>query len=178
MIDGQLGQREWDDATRVPLGEFARLYAKQCDGYVYLAVEWHRSDMFTMDLYLAADGKLFDLHSSAKLGERQLHDGSWSEEWQWWNNSGWVANWSRVDQWKSPVTFMPQKVREFQIARERFPGTAWKIMFEFMAPGQTSWQSYTFPQNAKTTSTSGENWILLQLSGNDTRQLPRTGSSH
>jgi len=171
MVDGQLGNREWSDAAQFSLGDRARVFVKQRDGYVYIAIEWLTGDMFTVDAYLApADGKLYDLHSSAKIGERTLQNGAWPEEWTWWNNSGWVANWSRVDQWK-PVKFMPEKVREFQIARERFAGDKWKIMFELMAPADPNWKTYTFPPEAK--NNSAENWITLLLDDSTAQRRPK-----
>jgi hypothetical protein len=161
MIDGKLTPGEWDDAAQFSLGDKAHLYVKQSRGYVWMAVECLAGDDFTVDLYLQpADGLLYDLHSSAKIGERKLHGASWSDQWTWWNNDRWVANWSRVDSFEKR-RFLPQKVREYQISRARFTGKTWRVMFELMLPAEPKWQTFAFPEDAKSTTT--EHWIVLQF---------------
>ncbi|HWR35838.1 MAG TPA: hypothetical protein VN622_08235 [Clostridia bacterium] len=161
MMDGNLDATEWKDAARMPLGDFARLYVKQTDGYVWLAVELLKSDTGTLDLYLSpGENKVYNLHASAKLGERFLTTGVWPEEWHWWNNTGWVANVSRVDAWDKR-TFMPEKVREYQISRARFPGSEWRVMLEIMTPAKPSWQTTAFPAGAN--NTDPKDWIRLRL---------------
>lgn len=161
MIDGKLAPGEWGDATEFPLGNLAHVFVKQSDGYIWLAAERVAGEDFALDFYLQpADGSLYDLHSSAKLGERRLQDSAWPDRWTWWNNDHWVANWSRVDSFQPP-RFLPQKVREYQISRERFPGKTWRVMFELLLPAEPEWQTVRFPQEAKNTST--EHWIILQF---------------
>jgi hypothetical protein len=162
MIDGKLSPKEWDDATTFPLGKRARVYVKQSRGYVWMAVECLAGDDFALDFYIRPGrGSLYDLHSSAKLGERRLQGSSWSDDWKWWNNEGWVANWTRVDSFEQR-TFLPQKVREYQISRERFTGNNWRVMFALILPAHPEWQTFTFPEGA--TSTSTEHWMVLQFS--------------
>jgi hypothetical protein len=161
MIDGKLAAGEWDDAKQFNLGDAARVCVKESNGFVWLAIEVLKEETFTADLYVATDdGRVTDLHSSAKLGERVAANGKFSDTWTWWNNDRWVANYSRVDSWDSR-TFMPEKVREFQIARSRFPGKRWRIMFGLMTPAPNNWTSIVFPPSAKDTDPS--NWITLEF---------------
>ncbi|MGZ4815377.1 MAG: hypothetical protein ACXVZV_08205 [Terriglobales bacterium] len=162
MLDGKLSAREWADAQTIALGDVARLYVKENNRDVLLALEYLKADNFTVDLYLSnAAGHIYDLHSSAKLGERTLKDGYWPEGWNWWNNDRWTATVSRPDSFENR-TFRDQKVREFQISRERFPGTTWKVYFEFMSPAaQPNWSTSRYP--AKASNTSDEHWIALKL---------------
>ncbi len=159
MIDGKLDEGEWSDAAKLDLDHFARVYVKSAGDYVYLAVQMLQSETGAVDLYLAdGNSRLYDLHASAKLGERILQEGKWPEPWTWWNNTGWVANVSRVDSWQER-TFLPEPVREYHIARHRFPGKQWKIMLEIMTPATPNWQTRHFPENAATTNSAG--WITL-----------------
>lgn len=161
MLDGRLSAGEWADAKAVPLGDIARLYVKENNGDILVALEYLKADNFTVDLYLSnAAGQIYDLHSSAKLGERRMRNGSWPEEWNWWNNDRWVATVSRPDSFENR-TFRDQKVREFQISRERFPGTTWKVYFEFMTPAKPKWITSNYPANGS--NTSDEHWISLKL---------------
>lgn len=161
MIDGKLSPNEWSDAARFRLGNLADVYVKQSRGFVWLAVERLNGNDFALDLYIQpGDGAIYDLHSSAKLGERMLQGTSWSDEWKWWNNEGWIANWSRVSSFEQR-TFLPEKIREYQISRGRFAGDTWRIMFSLMLPAQPQWGTFSFPESAKSTST--EHWMVLQF---------------
>ncbi len=159
MLDGKLSDSEWKDAKIVPLGDLARLYVKQNNNDVLIAIEYLKANTFTADLYVSAGhGHIYDLHSSAKLGERTLVNGAWSDEWNWWNNDRWVATVSRPDVFETHK-FLDQKVREFQISRQRFPGRAWKIYLEFMTPAQPQWTTSCYPANAR--NTSDQYWMVL-----------------
>lgn len=161
MVDGKLAAREWNDAAQFPLGNEAKVYVKQSCGYIWMAIERMSGDDFALDFYLQpADGNLYDLHSSAKLGERRLQGSVWSDQWIWWNNDRWVANWSRVDSFENRK-FLPQNVREYQISQERFPGKSWRVMFELLLPAEPEWQSIRYPHAAKNTSTA--RWITFQF---------------
>ena len=161
MIDGKLTPGEWDDANKIPLGNFARVYIKQTPKHVWLALELLQGDTGTLDLYLASgDNPLLNMHASAKLGERVLQTGTWPEEWHWWNNEGWVANVSRVDSWEKR-TFLPENIREYQISRSRLPAKDFRLMFEIMTPAQPSWRETPFP--AAASKTDPKNWMPFRL---------------
>lgn len=161
MIDGKISPTEWQDAATTYAGDFARIYIKQTKEHVWLTVEFLRSKTGTLDLYISPGrGRPVNLHASAKLGQRILQNGAWPEEWTWWNNDGWVANVSRVDSWDKR-SFMPETVREFQIARSWFPNGEFRIMVEMMTPAEPNWQTTAFPADA--VNTDPKRWAAFRL---------------
>ncbi len=162
MIDGVLSKEEWQDAKRVEVPDVATLYFQQSDEFVYIAVEYTKPPSGIVDLYLSpAEGEIYDLHASAKLGERKLREDRYSD-WAWWNNRDWTANVSRVDSFEKR-TFLPAPVREYQIRRSRFPFVSWRLRFELTAmTANSQTQAITiFPQSTTDKSTAG--WLVLDL---------------
>jgi hypothetical protein len=161
MIDGKISGDEWIDAGQVELGGSGLLFFKTAGQYVYFAVQLPNNRSGFVDLYLApADGKLYDLHSSAKLGQRVLSGGHWPEWNSWWNNRGWVANVSRVESFDEKK-FLPETIREFQIDRSYFAGRVWKIMLEIsLAKGQ-DYVATPFPTKAD--PSHPETWLRVNL---------------
>ena len=162
MIDGKLSPEEWKDAARIEVPAIANLYFKQVDGFVYISVEYTGSPSGIVDLYLApGDGHIYDLHASAKLGERELQNGAWPD-WTWWNNRDWVANVSRVDSWEKR-TFLPESIREYQIRCSRFPGKHWRLRFELtsMTSSNQTGSISIFPPGTKESDPTG--WLELDL---------------
>ncbi len=162
MIDGVLSTDEWQDAKRVEVPDVATLYFQQSAGSVYIAVEYTKQPSGIVDLYLSpAEGEIYDLHASAKLGERTLQRSSYSD-WAWWNNREWTANVSRVDSFEKH-TFLPAPVREYQIRRTRFPSIRWRLRFELTAMTANSGIQATtiFPKTTTAESTAG--WLVLDL---------------
>lgn len=91
MIDGVLSKGEWKNASTLALQLIARLYFQTSAEFIYIAVEFARSPSGMVDLFISpAEGRFYDLHASAKLGERQLDKSSYPE-WVWWTNRDWVA---------------------------------------------------------------------------------------
>jgi hypothetical protein len=161
MVDGKISNDEWADARRIEIPNGTRLYFKQADAYVYLCIRWPKGDAGFVDLYLSpGDTRVYDLHASAKLGQRVLSKGQWAEWTNWWNNEGWVANISRVDSF-SERRFLPENVREFQIDRAYFPGPEWKIMLEISLAKGEQYTSIQFPANADKLHT--DRWLPLKL---------------
>jgi hypothetical protein len=159
MIDGNMDASEWKDAAATEFPGLATLYVKRSDEYVWLALKLNGKDG-ALDLYLSPpDGSIYDLHASAKLGERRLQRGAWPDR-TWWNNEGWVANVSRADSFEKR-TFLPANVRQYQIRRSRFPGPSWRVMFEILMPAEPEWKVTTYPVGASNTHTKG--WLTLQL---------------
>lgn len=162
MIDGVLSEGEWHDAAHVEVPNTADLFFQSSSEFVYIAVKYTNSPSGIVDLYLSPqEGEVYDLHASAKLGERQLQ-GSKFSDWRWWNNHGWTANISRVSSFDRR-TFLPTQVREYQIRRSRFGSYAWRLRFELTAmKANNDTQSVTvFPPGTTDTSTAG--WLVLTL---------------
>jgi len=162
MVDGKLSLDEWKDAAKVEVPRVVDIYFKQAAGFVYIAVAYTKFPSGIVDLYLApGDGQIYDLHASAKLGERQFEGGKWPE-WTWWNNRDWVANVSRVDSWEKR-TFLPEPIREYQIRRSRFPGDVWRVRFELT---EITEQNETFPVIVLPGESNNHNpadWFVLNL---------------
>jgi hypothetical protein len=116
MIDGKLSPGEWSDAKEFPLSNGVDLFVKRHERFLLIAVEFPAGIYGFTDLFI---NRNLDLHASAKLGERaRASNGEWSA-WKWWNNDGWVANVSRVDEFAGPK-LIAESVREYQIDLDRF----------------------------------------------------------
>ena len=162
MIDGKLSDAEGKDAARVAVPNTANLYIKQAAGFVYFAVEFTGMPSGIVDLYLSpGNGHIYDLHASAKLGEREPQGGKWPD-WLWWNNRDWVANVSRVDSW-GKRSFLPEPVREFQLLRVRFPASVWRLRLELRAMTAQSQTASTVVFPPGTGDQDVKDWLVLDL---------------
>lgn len=162
MIDGAFSKGEWQQAVSVDVPGTARLYFERSADFVYIAVQYTSSPSGIVDLYVSPrEGEVFDLHASAKLGERQLR-GHTFPDWTWWNNRDWTANVSHVDSFQNR-TFLPAPIREYQIRYSRFGSNSWRVRFDLTAMGaHNETQAHAiFPQGTTDTSTAG--WLLLSL---------------
>jgi hypothetical protein len=136
MVDGKIGPGEWSDAVEVRMPGGARLNIKTAGDFVYIAVQFPAGKSGFTDLYIASeDDSAYDLHASAKLGERKLQAGKWPDWSNWWTNRGWVANASQVESFEKR-TLVPAAVREYQIERSRFVGREWRLMLDMSIKSQ------------------------------------------
>lgn len=155
LPDGRCASEEWSDAREVSLADGAKLSVKQAGDFVFVCVHFPRPALSGLDLYLAtADGKLTNLHASAKLGERVLQNGAWPD-WTWWTNAGWTANVMRVDTWE-PRSFLPDEAKELQIRRDRFAGAMWRVRIEIQG-------DFTAVFPPVTSNLKSEGWLVLEL---------------
>lgn len=162
MIDGVLSEGEWEKASQIEVPGLARLYFQRSADFVFMAVEYTHFPSGTVDLYLSPrEGEIYDLHASAKLGERQLQTGIFPD-WVWWNNRDWTANVSRADSFEKP-SFLPARVREYQIRRTRFPSHVWRLRFELIAmdANNVTESKAVFPPDTSDKSTSG--WLSVEI---------------
>ena len=162
MIDGVFSEGEWQNAALMEVPNTARLYFQQSSEFVYIAVVYTNSPSGIVDLYLSPrDGEVYDLHASAKLGERQLH-GNRFPDWNWWNNREWTANISRVESFEKR-SFLPAPIREYQIRRSRFDSAVWRLRFELTAMKANNDIASTIVFPPGTTITSTDEWLLVTL---------------
>jgi len=162
MIDGVLSPDEWQSAKMIDAAGVALLYFQQSADFVYIAVQYKTSPSGIVDLYLSpSEGEVYNLHASAKLGERKLQANGYSD-WSWWNNRDWTANVSRVHSFEAR-TFLPTPLREFQIRRARFPSVTWRLRFELTAmTTKNETQAISlFPRDTTDKATTG--WLVLDL---------------
>ena len=162
MVDGKIERGEWSDAAEVKMRDGARLYLKSAGDFVCVAVLFPTSRSGFTDLYIASEGgNIDDLHASAKLGERRLHNGKWPDWNSWWNNDGWVANVSQVRSFEKR-TFMPANAREYQIKRSRFGGHVWRLMVDLSLDSEPG--EYTVVRFPESTSNSNpQTWLKVQV---------------
>ena len=162
MIDGRIEPGEWSDAAEVKMPGNACLYLKSSGEFVYVAVRLPEGRSGFTDLYVVSkDSGIYDLHASAKLGERQLQNGKWLDWSDWWNNQGWVANVSQVDSFEKR-TFVPANVREYQIKRSRFRGREWRLMLDMSLESRGGeYKVVRFPASAS--DSNPENWLRVQI---------------
>ncbi len=162
LLDGTAEPGEWTDANATALSGGIRFYVKQSEQYLWLAIELPAGNDGAIDLYISPSlSEIYDLHASAKLGERKLSNGKWAE-WEWWNNRSWVANTSRVDSFEK-ASFLPTNVREYQIRIDKFAERKWKVMFELLTPAKPEWKTTAYPEHASNSNT--KNWWTLNLEG-------------
>lgn len=140
LLDGRVDGAEWDDAARADLAGGARLLLKHDATYVYAAVVLPAPQLFGVNLYVApldTGSAYLNLHASARLGERVGSTSSWPE-WQWWNNVDWAANVTRFNGFEGQ-RFLPDVVKEFQIAIARWPGAAFRLSLDLETPDGTEY---------------------------------------
>lgn len=161
LIDGKCETTEWKDAVKLLMPKAYKLFFKKTNEYVFICVAPPTESDLMADLYLsAADGKLYTLHVSAKLGERVLEGDNrkeWRGDWDWWNVDGWWANTLKPDSFEKR-SFLPSKAIEFQISRRRFGGKSWRVMFDIISNG-----SLLFPAHAD--NIKSNTWFKLDLNG-------------
>ena len=147
-------RKSWSNAS-IPADSHA-------EDFVFISVQYTNRPSGIVDLYVSPrEAEVFDLHASAKLGERQLR-GNTFPEWNWWNNRDWTANTSRVDSFEKR-TFLPAPIREYQIRYSRFSSSTWRVRFELTAMGTNNetLEHTIFPQGTSDNSTAG--WLQLRL---------------
>jgi hypothetical protein len=162
MVDGKIEPGEWSDAAEVKIPGDASLYLKSSGEFVYLAVRLPEGRSGFTDLYVVSeDGGIYDLHASAKLGERQLQNGKWPEWSNWWNNQGWVANVSQVESFEKRI-FAPTNIREYQLERSRFRGREWRLMLDMSVESRGGeYKAVRFPASAS--DSNPEKWLRVQI---------------
>jgi hypothetical protein len=161
LIDGKISTFEWTDAAKVELGKGAQLFAKQHDKYVLLVVIFPKGSSGFADVFISPDSsEIFDLHASAKLGERVSSTPNKWLDWQWWNNREWTANVSRVQSFDEKK-FLPENVREFQIKRTRFPGSEWRVRTVLSIENGQKYTELHLPE--ATPNKSSEQWLTLRF---------------
>src|SRR5260370_476827 len=83
-----------------------------------------------------------------------------ASDWTWWNNRDWTANVSRVNSFEKR-TFLPTRIREYQIRRVRFPSVTWRLRFELtgMKANNETQEITIYPEGTSDKSTAG--WLVL-----------------
>jgi hypothetical protein len=155
LLDGRCDPDEWAGAREQPLADGAMLRLKQGPDDLYLCVQPRQPTWFGVDLYIARPGeKPFNLHASAKLGERVWLTDRWSD-FKWWDQAGWVANTSRGVVFEKRE-FLPDHAKEFQVRRSRVGSKPFQLMVEIHGE-----QSVASPAQARADQPAG--WFTISV---------------
>ena len=173
LLDGTFSAEEWDDALTVE-GGGVTLYLKREAGHVFIAVRAQGLTSPVTNLYIQpAGGEIHQLHVSAQLGERILpSDGSEPPPFTWGATSLWYANevrWDErrrrllVDEGMEPgqaqvETLFPYDGFEFQIRKEKFGVSEWRIRVDVPSVGR---EPLVFPRDTQPGDSRG--WLVLNL---------------
>jgi hypothetical protein len=152
MLDGLIGESEWNDTSRYKAGwDEGRIWIRQYLTYVYICIAPADTGHTGLNLYVEdANGQVFMLHSSYAHGQRQLSGDNW-EEMRWGPAGLWTSNLVQsVIRNGRRVYIMPEAF-EFQISRQLLPEGKFKFVLHFERPER--W----IPENADTLLT--DNWF-------------------
>lgn len=169
LMDGACTDRTWQTARAYPLAHGASIRFAANRDFLYVCVDPPAGSFANVDLYIRHDGKLYNLHSSAQLGERVKGEAGWPD-WQWGNNLGWTSNWLpwrgiRQDGGQARPRFDTVPGREMQIARTKFPKRTFDLMVhvhELATPAGMIGED-RFPAGAHDDDPAS--WARLQLGG-------------
>lgn len=161
LIDGKVSPSERDDALQLTTSDGVELRFKTHDRYLLVMVQHPAGTNGFDDLFLSTPNGIFDLHASAKLGERKLAaNGTWPE-WTWWNNQGWAANVSRTDSFEGP-RLLPESIREFQIDRSRLGGNTVRLrVLTTILDSKGEPREIAYPPG--TSDLKPDGWLTLEL---------------
>lgn len=154
LLDALCDEPAWRAAPRTALATGIELRALADAAAVYFCVTATAESYNTVDVYLApADGRLYNLHASAQVGERVRGAAGWGE-YTWWNHRGWyspaVPFTGLVGEGEDRrANFMTGRAREIQILKSRF-APPWRVMFDAggTANADGEWRRSRWPTGA------------------------------
>jgi len=114
LINGQIDSLEWSESDVVDVQNKYDLYVKQDEQYYYIAVKNKTALPFYVDIFLLIDESLFNIHSSAQLGERKLTEPDWDDSTP-------VTNWGYINDWTSN-TVLFDRIKYKKLKEEGFEG--------------------------------------------------------
>jgi hypothetical protein len=157
LIDGRVEKLEWEEAASIQVKDSLWLYLKQDDQNIYLCLTAKNKVpvLTSVDFYVTRGNELYNLHASAKLGERFLGKDNSYGEWNWWNNRLWYANVVKPDDWQTR-SFLKDEAKEFQLRKSFFPSNRFRLMLIVEDPKSLA---ITYPDKAS--PLNAENWIEL-----------------
>lgn len=139
LFDGHCDSTEWQDATKIELPAQTAIYLMYDEHSLFVCGKGKVEDYTAIDLYIEhpETGVFYNLHASAQLSERTLHDSEWSES-EFWNNKDWSGYWvpyageEDADEGKR-TKFLEGSHRELQVMRKKFSGNSWNVMIRISA---------------------------------------------
>lgn len=179
LIDGIFTPGEWDDALAVDLRPDLRLHLKKTAGFVFLGVEYSKTDARafhdSVDVFISPDGtSIRQLHVGAQLGERTLNGTPGLDDdppFDWGETSDWYGNESRWSERNVDVLMKQGQTRPEAQAQSFFRSDGYEIQIRQAKFGSNEWRlglrTYRLadkarefhPRGASATSTAG--WFRL-----------------
>lgn len=155
LLDGLCPDADWKPAIRNELGQGVQMLAMQTKDAVHLCLVLPPGSFGSYDLYLEdREGQLWNLHSSAQVGERKLMGGTWGD-FVWGNHQGWYSppvaftGFKTNDQGQRTAAFAAAQSREIEIRKDRFDlGRSWKMMINLRALGPSRNGTVNYPSDA------------------------------
>jgi hypothetical protein len=77
MMDGNILKTEWSDAKQMIVSSSINLLLKKTPEYILIGVDGGKGCNIIADLYCTNNNQLYNLHASAKLGQRNYQDTAW-----------------------------------------------------------------------------------------------------
>lgn len=155
LLDGRCGNDDWEPATSIQLPADVTIFLMHDKKYFYICVKGKAEDINVLDLYVeSADiGQPHKYHLSAQMGENKLTENGWESTSAQGVRNGYAGLWVPYSGLKDPEnrknpTFERGTHRQVQIARDKFPGNTWHMMFTVSAiKHNDAWSEFTFPEN-------------------------------
>lgn len=157
LLDGRCGNDEWETATKIELTAGTFIYMMHDEDYFYFCAAGKPQDYTILDLYVAntATDRLHKFHLSAQMGERVLTDSEWERASEKWDLKDYAGFWVPYNGLEDPENrinplFARGTHRQMQIARKKFAGDSWNMMFSIGGIEQDGEGiSLRFPENAE-----------------------------
>lgn len=173
LLDGHCGSDEWEAATKIEHPASATVYVMHDNQYFYICAKGNEGELTVLDLYIqnTETEKLHKFHLSAQMGEAILEDNDWKNVGTW-QLKDWAGFWvpyfgtRDTDNGKAPK-FYSDAHRQVQIARKKFPGNTWKMMFTVSIRRDGNWLNILFPEKAKDNDET--TWSTFSFSENNER---------
>ncbi|WP_100643800.1 hypothetical protein [Alteromonas facilis] len=156
LLNGNCNDDVWRPATTIALPANVYILLMHDDDYFYICVRSKADDINVLDLYVESDEVKvpFKYHLSAQMGERKLTENGWENTSQKWELKDYAGFWVPYSGLEDPENRKNPKFargthRQVQIARKKFPGTIWNMMFGVSGiKHEDEWAAFVHPERA------------------------------
>ena len=155
MPNGFFAEGEWDDASKVDVEDGIKVYAKQDERHLYVAICAQDTAHTGLDLYIAtnAESQLL-FHVSSAFASATCENGEWSE-WRWEQNRRWTANKIGLYHDGDKRCSSEPEGFEFQISKDMIHGEVVYVAFRLKRP------PYEYPSEEDREAFN--NWIPFRI---------------
>lgn len=136
LLDGRCANDEWQVATKIELPAQVAIYLMHDKDFFYICAKGKAEDITVLDLYIenSKTGELHNFHLSAQMGESVLTDEGWENKHGKWVLKDFAGFWVPYSGLKdrenrSGPIWAKGTHRQVQVARKKFSGNTWNMMF-------------------------------------------------